>query len=60
MVRSSAILKGGAGKSAIWTVNAEEDYHEEIRRVDRIDRPRLGLGLTKCLPMCDDWRERRS
>ena len=26
-----AILAGGAGKPAIWTINAEEEYHEEVR-----------------------------
>ena len=28
-----AILSGG-GKSAIWQVNAEDDYHEEVRKAD--------------------------
>ena len=27
-----AILAGGAGREAIWTINAEEEYHEEVRR----------------------------
>jgi protoporphyrinogen oxidase len=27
-----ALLAGGDGKSAIWTINAEEEYHEEVRR----------------------------
>lgn len=27
-----AILQDGAGKSAIWDINAEDEYHEEIRR----------------------------
>jgi protoporphyrinogen oxidase len=26
-----AILKDGQGKEAIWAINAEDDYHEEIR-----------------------------
>jgi protoporphyrinogen oxidase len=26
-----AMLRGGEGKAAIWAVNAEDDYHEEIR-----------------------------
>jgi len=26
-----AILAGGAGKEAIWSINAEEEYHEEVR-----------------------------
>ena len=26
----SAIIDGGRGKSAIWGINEEEDYHEEI------------------------------
>ncbi len=26
-----AMLRGGAGKEAIWAINAEDDYHEEIR-----------------------------
>ena len=26
-----AMLKGGQGKEAIWAINAEEDYHEELR-----------------------------
>jgi len=29
----SAMLKGGQGKSDIWQINAEEDYHEEIEAV---------------------------
>jgi hypothetical protein len=26
----NAILKGGRGKSEIWSINAEDDYHEEL------------------------------
>ncbi|MFI4891467.1 MAG: NAD(P)/FAD-dependent oxidoreductase [Steroidobacterales bacterium] len=26
-----AMLNGGRGKAAIWAINAEDDYHEEIR-----------------------------
>ena len=26
-----SILAGGGGKDAIWRINAEEDYHEEVR-----------------------------
>jgi protoporphyrinogen oxidase len=26
-----AMLRGGADKEAIWAINAEDDYHEEIR-----------------------------
>jgi protoporphyrinogen oxidase len=26
-----AMLKGGDGKASVWTINAEDDYHEEIR-----------------------------
>ena len=26
-----AMLRGGEGKEAIWAINAEDDYHEEIR-----------------------------
>ncbi len=29
----SSILNFGAGKSEIWAVNAEDDYHEEIDEV---------------------------
>jgi len=29
----SAILNSGEGKSAIWDINADEDYHEEIKDV---------------------------
>jgi protoporphyrinogen oxidase len=29
----TAILNGGRGKSEIWNVNAEEEYHEEIKDV---------------------------
>jgi hypothetical protein len=28
-----AILNAGKGKSEIWRVNAEDDYHEEIDEV---------------------------
>ena len=27
-----AMLRGGLGKEAIWAINAEDDYHEEVRR----------------------------
>jgi protoporphyrinogen oxidase len=29
----ASIMNGGQGKSAIWQINAEEDYHEEIEDV---------------------------
>ena len=29
----TAILNAGAGKSAIWQINADEEYHEEIKEV---------------------------
>jgi protoporphyrinogen oxidase len=29
----SAIINAGEGKSAIWKINADEDYHEEIKDV---------------------------
>ena len=29
----SAILDGGNGKSAIWDINTEDEYHEELKEV---------------------------
>jgi protoporphyrinogen oxidase len=29
----NAILNAGAGKSAIWDINTEDDYHEELKEV---------------------------
>jgi hypothetical protein len=36
-----SILDQGCGKSDIWSVNAEEDYHEEVGK----SLPRSGNGL---------------
>jgi hypothetical protein len=29
----TAMINAGEGKSAIWEINADEDYHEEIKDV---------------------------
>jgi protoporphyrinogen oxidase len=29
----TAMVNSGEGKSAIWQINADEDYHEEIKEV---------------------------
>jgi protoporphyrinogen oxidase len=39
----SSILDQGRGKSEIWNINAEEDYHEEVAE----SLPRSGSGLPR-------------
>ena len=39
----SSILDQGRGKSEIWSINAEEDYHEEVAE----SLPRSGNGLPR-------------
>jgi hypothetical protein len=29
----SSMLEGGRGKSEIWNINADDDYHEQIDEV---------------------------
>jgi hypothetical protein len=29
----TAMINSGEGKSAIWQINADEEYHEEIKNV---------------------------